>query len=97
MPGHEGLVSVWFWSGLKCQNIGHGIRAVHVVENGAKIGRKQVILMYTRNPLLSPGVNRTLFIPLAPPFHGTTALFTLLMSHPEVATLCRAGAPQCEG
>jgi len=45
----------------------------------------------------TPGVNRTLLTMLAPPFHGTTALFALVMSHPGVATLCRGSSYQCEG
>ena len=51
----------------------------------------------THNPILPTGVDRTLLMILAPPLHGGTALFTLLMSHPDVATLCRAGARECEG
>ena len=67
-----------------------GIRAVHVVENETKI-------RVVNNPILPAGVDRTILIMLAPPLHGGTALFTLFMSHPNVATLCRAGSTKCEG
>merc|ERR1719277_2045346 len=44
-----------------------------------------------------PSNERLLVVPIVPAYHASTALEQLLMSSPQVTTLCSAGTWQCEG
>ena len=52
--------------------------------------------MLAAQPERQPARSAYVFV-ITPPLYGSTALFALLATSPNVATLCEAGKVNCEG